>query len=66
MRKVILKNWDELGRIFNNDRQSFSFYMDVINKHRIDAHAKDIDEEAIGILLGAFRWLHLRVNEFLE
>src|SRR5690606_6912335 len=39
IRKFIGNNWTDFEKIFN-DKQLFDIYMPLVNKHRIDAHAK--------------------------
>jgi hypothetical protein len=66
LRKIIIKQWSELGRIFNNDKDNFQTYMKYVNRHRADAHANDIDDGTLGILLIALQWLQNQVNGFLD
>jgi hypothetical protein len=40
--------------------------MTYVNKHRYDAHANDITDDEIGILLIALQWLQKQVNEYLD
>jgi hypothetical protein len=65
LRKIIVKHWSEMGRIFGNDREHFNTYMEYVNKYRIDAHAKDVDENTLGILLISLQWLRRQVDSFL-
>ncbi|WP_455792292.1 ATP-binding protein [Clostridium butyricum] len=58
---LILKNWDNFNKIFD-DKSKFELFIDLINKYRIDAHAKKITEEDYAILMIAFKW----INESLE
>lgn len=66
LRKLIIKNWDEFGQVFKKDKEHFNLYMEYVNKHRIDAHANELDDETLGILLISLEWLTKRVNEFLD
>ena len=64
--KVISSNWQEMGRIFGNDKERFTRNIEYLNKHRIDAHAKDIDEDTYNQLLIATEWLQERVDQFMN
>lgn len=66
LRKTIVKYWNEFGQVFKNDREKFNLYMEYVNKHRVDAHANEIDDDEMGILLMSLEWLTKRVNEFLD
>lgn len=66
LRKIIIKHWEKFGKIFNNDKENFEFYMNFINKHRIDAHAKEIDEENLNVLLLAICWIQRNINDYLK
>jgi hypothetical protein len=52
--------------MFANNRENFNTYMNYVNKHRADAHANEVSEDEIGILLIALQWLHKQVNEYLD
>ena len=56
LRKYIEKNWSNFEKVYG-DKQLFDIYMPLINKHRIDAHAKDIDEQTLNILILAIEWV---------
>lgn len=47
--------WSKFEKIFN-DKSKFGLYLDVINKARIDAHAKDLGEEDMAMLNYAFKF----------
>jgi hypothetical protein len=66
LRKLIVKQWDEFGQVFNNDKEHFNSFMEYVNNHRVDAHANELDDETLGILLMSLEWLTRRVNEFLD
>jgi hypothetical protein len=66
LRKIIIKNWDKFSQIFGNNRDNFNTYMSYVNKHRADAHANEINEDEIGILLIALQWLRKQVDEYLD
>lgn len=65
IRKFIGNNWTDFEKIFT-DKQLFDIYMPLVNKHRIDAHAKDIDEQTLNILILAIEWLRTKTDTFLE
>jgi hypothetical protein len=66
LRKIGIKNWDKFSQIFGNNKENFNSYMTYVNKHRYDAHANDISDDEIGILLIALQWLQKQVNEYLD
>jgi len=39
--------------------------MEFVNQHRVDAHAKVIEDDDYGILKIALKWLQDRVDAFL-
>jgi len=65
LRKYISNNWTDFEKVYN-DKQLFDIYMPIINKHRIDAHAKDIDEQTLNILILSIEWVSTRTNSLLE
>lgn len=52
---IISKDWDKYEKIFN-DKTKFNMYLGIINDFRIDAHAKDLDEENQVMLNYAFKF----------
>ncbi len=52
---IISKDWDKYERIFN-DKTKFNMYLEIINEYRIDAHAKDLNEENQALLSYAFKF----------
>ncbi len=66
LRKIIIKNWEKFSQIFGNNKENFNLYMGYVNKHRADAHANDISDDEIGILLIALQWLLKQVNEYMD
>lgn len=52
---IINKNWDKYEKLFC-DKTKFNMYLEIINKYRIDAHAKDLDEEEQVLLNYAFKF----------
>lgn len=55
VKQVILKNWSLFESIFI-DKVKFENFIDMINKFRIDAHAKIIEESDMLLLMLAFNW----------
>ena len=52
---IMGKDWDKYEKMFS-DKKKFNMYLDIINEHRIDAHAKDLDEESQAVLNYAFKF----------
>jgi len=65
LRKYISSNWTDFEKVYT-DKQLFDIYMPIINKQRIDAHAKDIDEQTLNILLLAIEWVFSKTQALLE
>lgn len=65
IQKYISKNWADFENIFL-DKNKFEVYMDLSNKNRIDAHAKDMNQEDMTITISALNWLTERCEKFLE
>lgn len=66
LRKIIQTNWDQFKIVFNNDKERFNSYMEQVNKNRIDAHARDVDDDTLAVLLIAIQWLEKQINAFLS
>jgi len=66
LRKIILKYWNYFENIFGKDKNKFHSNIDTINKYRIDAHAKKIDNEEFMILRLCFSNIEKQVNNFLD
>jgi hypothetical protein len=66
LRKTMNKNWGIFSQVFNNQQDNFTTYMNYVNKHRADAHANEIDDDEIGLLLISLQWLKKQVNEYLD
>lgn len=65
LRRYISNNWTDFGRVFG-DKQLFEIYMQLINKHRIDAHAKDLDGATFNTLIMAIDWMKSKTEAFLN
>ena len=60
VKQVILKNWSLFDKVFI-DKVKFENFIDVINKYRIDAHAKTINEDDMLMLTVAFNWFDEKI-----
>lgn len=65
LKKFILKKWDLFEKVFI-DKQLFDIYLSLINKHRADAHAKEIDDDVYQSVIIAINWLNEKLKEVLE
>lgn len=63
LRKLVVKRWSLFVMVFGNDRVKFDQYMQYVNQHRVDAHASDIDDESLTILLMSLQWLQSHIDE---
>lgn len=52
---IMLKFWQDYERIFP-ERVKFEQFFDIINKCRVDAHAKELNDEDEAILTLAFKY----------
>ena len=52
---ILVKNWDFFQNWFNRDLDEVKMWLNTINEFRIDAHAKDIDEEELAFLRICFK-----------
>lgn len=66
IRKSIEKEWGIFGKIFNNDKSVFSRHMEIINKNRVDAHANEIDDATMGVLLASLQWIKGNIKDYLD
>jgi len=60
---IMAKDWKMYQNIFP-DKVKFEQFFDVINSNRIDAHAKDIDEEDYAVLQIAFKFFEKALSDF--
>lgn len=65
LRRYVSNRWGDFERIFS-DKELFEIYMMLVNKHRIDAHAKSIDDHTYNILVIALDWLNNKSDQFLS
>jgi len=63
-KKFISKKWDLFEKVFL-DKQLFEIYLTLINKHRIDAHAKDIDSDEYQSVIIALNWLNDKISDII-
>jgi len=52
---ILVKNWDFFQNWLNRDLDDVKIWLNTINDFRIDAHAKDIDEEELAFLRICFK-----------
>jgi len=52
---VINKNWAIFEKIFS-DQRKFEMHLDNINDNRVDAHAKDINDDDLITLRLSLKW----------
>ena len=64
LRKIIVKRWELFKNVFTGDKNGFDQRMQVINKYRVDAHAKDLDMEQMQFFRISISHLEDRVQEF--
>jgi hypothetical protein len=64
LRRYIKSNWSDFDSIFP-EIELFDVYMPLVNKYRIDAHAKDISDDKYTILIVALDWLNAKISAFL-
>jgi hypothetical protein len=63
IRKIIIKEWDVFQNVFDRDKERFDLAMKVVNKYRIDAHAKSITQEEFSHFRVQVTWLENRIEE---
>ncbi len=66
LRKIIEKEWEVFKKIFNNDKTIFSRHMELVNKYRIDAHANEIDNSTMGLVLSSLQWLTKQIEDYID
>lgn len=62
VKKVIMKNWSLFEKTFI-DKTKFDNFIDLINKYRIDAHAKTITQSDMLMLTLAFNWFDEKLED---
>ena len=66
LRKIIIKNWDIFGNIFEVDKQSFDNMMTAINTYRFDAHAKEMTTSELVHFRSSIEPIEEKVYKFLS
>jgi hypothetical protein len=66
LRKIIEKEWQIFDKIFNKDKTIFSRHMEIINSHRSDAHANEIDDSTMGLVLSSIQWMDNKTKEYVD
>ncbi|MFD0861813.1 hypothetical protein ACFQ1M_06310 [Sungkyunkwania multivorans] len=65
LKKFVLQKWNIFEKVFI-DKQLFDIYLTLINRHRVDAHAKEINNDDFQAVLIASNWLLEKLNEILK
>lgn len=65
LKKFIVKKWELFEKVFI-DKQLFEIYLNLINAHRADAHAKEIDIDVYQSVIIALNWLNEKLSDVLE
>lgn len=65
LRKIISKEWDSFSNVFCKDKDAFMTYMNVINKERNDAHAKEILDDEMEYFRICTTKIENMLNEYL-
>ncbi len=65
LKKFILQKWNIFEKVFI-DKQLFDIYLTLINRHRVDAHAKEISNDDFQAVLIASNWLLEKLNDILD
>lgn len=63
LKLIITKNWKYYQAIFS-DRVKFEEFLDIINRCRVDAHAKELDDEDEALLNIAFKFFEKSLINF--
>ena len=66
LRKIIEKEWEVFKKIFNNDKTIFSRHMELVNKYRVDAHANEIDNPTMGLVLSSLQWINSQIKDYID
>jgi hypothetical protein len=64
LRKIVVKHWDCFKNIFIKDKQDFDTKMQFINKHRADAHAKEVSKEEMDYFRLCISDIEKQVEDF--
>lgn len=66
LKRIVIEKWDLFKGIFKNKRSYFITCMDIVNKFRNDAHAKEIIEEDFHHFRISITFLENSVKDFFE
>lgn len=61
---IVTKNWEIFKNIFYN-KEDFELIMNMINKHRADAHAKNISNDDMNLFRSCMSKLESMVQDFI-
>jgi hypothetical protein len=64
IRKTIIKYYDIFKHIFGNNKDDFDHKMQIVNKYRADAHAKEITKEEMDVFRLSISYIETKVDEF--
>lgn len=65
LKVFVIYDWKNFENIFT-DKPKFEMYLDIINNNRIDAHAKNLDNDDLQITMSALNWILDKMEKFLE
>lgn len=57
LKRVIENNWQTFSHVFKSDRVKFSQFMEIVNKNRVEAHAKSISSDEFALVKSSLDWL---------
>lgn len=66
IRKTISKYYSVFKNIFGNNKDDFDSKMQIINKYRSDAHAKDITKEEMEVFRLSISYVESKIEEFTQ
>jgi len=66
VKEITLRHWELVKHIFGNDRKSFEFRLDELNKGRDDAHSNPTTEPAATQIEAIARSLLEQMAPYLE
>ncbi len=63
--KIITKHWDCFKYIFGSDKEDIKLKLNIINKLRIDAHAKDIKKDEFQMFRMSMEQMEQEISSFM-
>ncbi|WP_428658160.1 hypothetical protein [Runella sp.] len=66
IRKTIIKYYEVFKYIFGSNKDDFDYKMQIINKYRSDAHAKDVTKEEMDVFRLSISYIESKIEEFNE